>query len=152
VSLYNCDFKSIYPRITLKYSFYGLPLSSLPRKITYIQTVLHHKRSQIWLFRCRYFLPMPQLTPDCNRVVVCGLPPSDGTDFNTEFAMRLLQMIMEIRISDDYCLSDIYVIDYGNITLRHISKMTPSLVKKFELCVLVSSTQIFWLYKDNRAQ
>ena len=47
----NCDFKNTFPGISLKYSFYGLPLPSLPRKITYIMTVLRQKRSQIWLFR-----------------------------------------------------------------------------------------------------
>jgi len=50
---------------------------------------------------------------------------------------------MEIRISEDYCRSDIYVADYGNMTLRHVTKITPSVVKKFELCALVSSTNIF---------
>jgi len=94
---------------------------------------------------------MPQLTTDCNRVVVIGLPPSDGTDFNALNSIRLLQMMMEIIMSEDYCLSDIFVADYGNITLRHIAKMTPSLLKKFELCVFVSSTYNFWVYKNNRA-
>jgi len=91
---------------------------------------------------------MPQLTPDCDRVVILGLPPSDGMDFNVLYVIRLFQMMMEIRISEDYWLSDIYVIDYGYITLRHITKITPSLLKKFELCALVSNTYIFWGYKD----
>jgi hypothetical protein len=30
------------------------------------------------------------------------------------------------------------------MTLRHVTKFTPSIVKKFELCVIVSSTNIFW--------
>ena len=98
-------------------------------------------------FRCRFFFSIPQLTPDCNRVVVVGLPPSDGTDFNVIYVMRLFQMMMEIRISEDYCLSDIYVFDFGNITLRHITNVTPSLVKKFELCAFVSSTYDFCEYK-----
>ena len=151
MSFFNCDFKNIYSRIYIKNSFYCLPLSSLPRKITYLQKVLRQKRSQVRLFLCRFYVPMPQLTTDCNRVVVMGMPPSDGTDFNPVYFIRLLQMTMEIIMSEDYCLSDIYVADYGNITVRHISKMTPSLVKKFELCVLVSSTYIFCVHKENRA-
>jgi hypothetical protein len=83
---------------------------------------------------------MPRLTPDCDRVVVIGLPPSDGMDFRTLYAVRLFQMIMEIRISEDYCRSDIYVLDYGNLTLRHVTKITPSILKKFELCAIVSNT------------
>jgi len=92
---------------------------------------------------------MPQLTADCDRVIVIGVPPSDGMDFNTIYGIRFFQMMMEIRISEDYCLSDIYVADFGNITLRHITKITPSLVKKFELCAFVSSTYAFCAYKEN---
>jgi hypothetical protein len=94
---------------------------------------------------------MPQLTADCDRVVLFGVPPSDGTDFNPVYEFRLFQMMTEIRISEDYCLSDIYVADFGNFTLRHIAKITPSLLKKFQLCALVSSSYIFCVYKNNRA-
>ena len=86
---------------------------------------------------------MPQLTPDCDRVIVISFPPSDGMDFIPLYVLRLFQLMMEIRISEDYCRSDIYVADYGNMTLRHVTKITPSVVKKFELCALVSSTNIF---------
>ena len=89
---------------------------------------------------------MPQLTPDYNRVVVIGVPPSDGMDLNPQNVLRLFQMLMEIRISEDYCRSDIYVVDYGYITLRHIKKLSPSLVKKFELCAFVSLTNNFCVY------
>jgi len=98
-----------------------------------------------------FFFPMPQLTPDCNRVVVSGLLPSDSTDFNPLYVIRLLQMMMEILISEDYCLSNIIVGDFGNITLRRLTGVTPSIVKKYELCVLVSSTYIICVYKDNTA-
>ena len=83
---------------------------------------------------------MPQLTPDCDRVVVFGFPPSDGMDFNALYVIRIIQMVMEIRISEDYCLSDILVVDYCNITLRHMTKITPSLMKKYEICAVVSMT------------
>ena len=94
---------------------------------------------------------MPQLTADCNRVVVLGVPPSDGTDYNTLSVFRLFQMLTEIRMSEDYCLSDILVGDFDNVTLRHIAKVTPPLLKKFELCALVSSSYNFYVYKDNTA-
>jgi len=94
---------------------------------------------------------MPQLTPNCDRVVIISFPPLDGTDFNALYMVKLIQMVMEIRISEDYWLSDIIVADYGNITLSHISKMTPSLMKKYEMCAFVSSTYIFCVHKDNRA-
>jgi len=93
---------------------------------------------------------MTQLTPECDRVMVVGLPPTDGMEFNMLYVVRLLQMLMEIRISEDYWRSDIYVIDFGNFTLRHVTKVTPSFVKKFELCAIVSSTNIFCLNNESR--
>ena len=92
---------------------------------------------------------MPQLTADCDRVNVLGVPPSDGTDFNPLNMFKLIQVVMEIRISKDYYLSDILVADYSNVTLGHITKITPSLVKKYELCAFVSSTYIFYVNNDS---
>jgi hypothetical protein len=94
---------------------------------------------------------MPQLTPDCDRVVVIGLPPTDGMDFMPMYMIKLLLMMMEIRISEEYCLSDIYVLDFVNITLRHVTRITPSWVKKFELCGIVSSANIFYVSNNTRA-
>jgi hypothetical protein len=93
---------------------------------------------------------VPQLTPDCDRVVVIGLQPLDGTDFNTLYVIKLYIMMMEIRVSEDYCSSDILVIDYDNLTLGHMSTVTPSYVKKFELCAFVSSTNNFSVNNDSR--
>ena len=93
---------------------------------------------------------MPQLTPDCDRVVVVGLPPTDGMEFNLLHVIKLFQLMMEIRISEDYCLSDIYVADYSNITPRHVTKITPSVVKNFELCAIVSSKNIFCANNESR--
>jgi hypothetical protein len=63
VILFYCNFKNIYPGISLKLSFYGLPLSSLPHKITYIQTALRQIRSQVRLFLLQIFLP--NASADC---------------------------------------------------------------------------------------
>jgi len=108
---------------SLKNAFYSLQLHSLPRKITHLQTVIRQKLNQIWLLPCRYFFPMPQLTTDSDRVVVIYIALSDVMDFKILHMMRLHQMMMEIKISDDYCRSDIYVADYDYLTLRLISKI-----------------------------
>jgi hypothetical protein len=91
---------------------------------------------------------MPQLTPDCDRVVVIGVLTSDSTDFNMLDSLLLYLMMMEIRISEDYCSSDIYVFDYSNVTLGHVLKITPTIMKKYELCGYVSSTNIFCVNND----
>jgi len=71
-------------------------------------------------------------------------------EFNALHAVKLFQMMMEIRISEDYCRSDIFLMDFGNFTLRHVMKVTPSLVKKFELCAMVGSTNIFCVNNESR--
>jgi hypothetical protein len=86
---------------------------------------------------------MPQLTPDCDRVVVFGLPTSDSTEFNMLYVVKIQLMMLEINISEDYYSSDICVLDWGNISLGHVSKITPSYLKKIELCGFVSSTNNF---------
>jgi len=63
---------------------------------------------------------------------------------------KMIQLVMEIRSSEDYCLSDIYVVDYANMSPRHVTKFTPELMKKYELCAFVSSTYNYCINKDNR--
>ena len=112
--------------------------------------MLRQENSKILLFHCRIFFPMPQLTPDFDRFIVISLPPSDGMDYNPLYVVKLIQMVMEIRISEDYCCSDIYVVDFRNITLRHVIRTTPSYVKKYELCAVVSGKNIFCVINDSR--
>ena len=150
MAIINCDFKNILGEISLKYSFHCLSLPSLPHKITYIRTVLRHKISPIWPFRCRYFFPMPQLTPNCERVAVVLFAPSDGMDFNPLHFAKIIQLVMEFRSSEDYCLSDILLVDYANMSPRHVTKFTPQVLKKYEECAFVSITYICCVNKDNR--
>jgi hypothetical protein len=51
-------------------------------------------------------------------------------------------MVQEIKISEDYCRSDIIVSDMANYSLAHILKIGVPYVKKYELCVLVCSLVI----------
>jgi hypothetical protein len=85
-----------------------------------------------------FFFPMPQLTPNCERVLVLGFQPSDGTEFSPLHMAKIVQLVMEIRCSEDYCVSDILLVDYANISPRHVTKFTPDVVKKYELCAFTS--------------
>ena len=147
MSLFNCDFKNIFPGIN---SILRTPINITATQNHIYKTVLCQEHSQIWLFRCSFCFPMPQLTPDCDRVVVLGLPPTDGMEFNPLHVVKLFQMMMELRISEDYCRSDINVIDYANITPRHVKETTPSIMKNFELCAFVSSKNIFCVNNESR--
>jgi len=92
---------------------------------------------------------MPQLTPDCDRFVLIAVAPTDGVDFNMLYVLKLFQMMTEIRMSEDYWRSDIYVADFANISLCPVTKITPSFVKKFELCAIVSSANIFCVNNES---
>jgi hypothetical protein len=88
---------------------------------------------------------MSQLTPDYDRVVLFRAQTSDTTHYNTVNTVKMCHMVMEIRISEDYCLSDVYIVDLANYSLGHVRQITIPILRKFELCVLVS-TEKFILY------
>jgi hypothetical protein len=85
---------------------------------------------------------MPKLTLQHDRVIIYGLLNPDVKEYDLLHHIKLSQMVQEIRISEDYCSSDIIVADMSNYSLAHILKVSVPLVKKYELCALVSSLVI----------
>jgi hypothetical protein len=81
---------------------------------------------------------MPRLTRDFDRVIVFGLASTDSASFDALDHVKIGQMVLEIRISEDYCCSDIYVVDLAKYTLGHVPKFTLPLMKKYLLCAFVS--------------
>jgi hypothetical protein len=71
-----------------------------------------------------------------------GLLNPDAKEFEILNQIKIMQLFQEIRISEDYCRSEIIVVDMVNYSLAHILKVTVPLVKKCELCALVSSLVI----------
>jgi hypothetical protein len=71
-----------------------------------------------------------------------GLLNPDVKEFDLLHQIKLSQMVQEIRMSEDYCRSDILVADMSNYSLAHILKFSVPLVKKYELCALVCSLVI----------
>jgi hypothetical protein len=81
---------------------------------------------------------MPQLTPDYDRVMVFRLLTPNTTHFDLINILKIIQMVMEVRISEDYCRSDIQIYDLSFISVGHISKFTLPLLRKYEMCAIVS--------------
>lgn len=84
--------------------------------------------------------PLPGLTPDGKRVVVMrGL---DKTVLTPSVAdgMKILLMIGDVRLSAEEVgvAGDVYILDASVATPSHFAKFTPSIVKKFLVCVQVS--------------
>lgn len=101
------------------------------------------------LLRFRYFVPMPQLTPDCSRVIVIGFQTLDATKFIVEDYHKIKLMSFEILSCEDYFLSNTYIFDLTNCTAGHIQKMTLTSIKKFEVCVAVSIHISYLSYDSN---
>jgi hypothetical protein len=85
---------------------------------------------------------MPKLTPEFDRIYIFGLQTSDATNFVEEHAAKLNIMQMEIRMCEDYSLSDIMILDLGKYGLGHVTKITIPTVKKYELCAMVSTANM----------
>jgi len=89
-------------------------------------------------YHYRSVLPMPQLTPDYDRVMVFRLLTPNTTHFDLINVLKIVQMVMEVRIAEDYCRSDIQIYDLSFISVGHVSKFTLPLLKKYEMCAIVS--------------
>jgi len=85
---------------------------------------------------------MPQPTPEFDRVIFNVLRSKDVTKYDILNIIKLVLMMQEIRLSEDYCHSEIVVFDFANYTLEHAAKLTLTQLKKYELCLVVSALLI----------
>ena len=88
--------------------------------------------------RYRFVCPISRLTEDYCRVTVMGCLDPDPSNIVVLDILKLCFMVQEIRMCEDYCLSDIYIMDYNNFTVGHIGKVTLPALKKMEVCAMVS--------------
>lgn len=58
-------------------------------------------------------------------------------------------MILEVRTIEDYSLADIFILDLDKITVAHVAKYTLSVIKKIEICAMVSLVKNFVLVKNS---
>ncbi|XP_069699237.1 alpha-tocopherol transfer protein-like [Periplaneta americana] len=82
------------------------------------------------------FFPMPELTPEGDRIIVIKYLTKDAINYMHEDLARVALMINEARMCEEYCFSDIYVLDMENYTLGHASRITFTIAKKFAVCLM----------------
>jgi hypothetical protein len=82
---------------------------------------------------------MPQLTSDFDRVIILGPLSNDATKYDVLNNIKLALLTLEIRLSEDYCQSDVIIVDLANFTLAHLTKINLTDMKKYELCGIVSA-------------
>ncbi|KAJ9598611.1 hypothetical protein L9F63_010701 [Diploptera punctata] len=84
-----------------------------------------------------YIFALPKLTPDLNRVLLFGYYTKElDDDYSVWDSVKLMLMVTEIRLVEDYNLKDIYIMDMKNLRFDHIKRITFTVVKKLEACFL----------------
>ncbi|XP_072395227.1 uncharacterized protein [Diabrotica undecimpunctata] len=87
-------------------------------------------------------LPLPTLTPNFQRVIVCKIN-GNPEKLDGDQPIVLMTHFNEVKIWEDLSLGDIYVLDYKNLKLGHVAKVTPQMFKKVDfICEEVWNNQI----------
>uniref|UniRef100_A0A2H1WHQ3 SFRICE_008001 n=1 Tax=Spodoptera frugiperda TaxID=7108 RepID=A0A2H1WHQ3_SPOFR len=81
--------------------------------------------------------PLPGLTPEGRRVIVMRGIDKDIQTPNVADAFKLALMLGDVRLAEEKegVAGDVYVLDASVATPTHFAKFTPTLVKKFLVCV-----------------
>ncbi|RZB38689.1 CRAL TRIO domain containing protein [Asbolus verrucosus] len=81
--------------------------------------------------------PLPGLTPDGKRVTIMRAVTKDFETPNIADAMKIALMIGDIRLAAEEVgvAGDVYILDASVASVNHFSKITPTIVKKFLVCV-----------------
>ncbi|XP_069700704.1 alpha-tocopherol transfer protein-like [Periplaneta americana] len=82
------------------------------------------------------YFPMPELTPEGDRVIIIKYLTKDTTNFVLQDQNKVALMTTEVRMCEDYCFTDIFILDMENYTLGHVSKMAFTTTKKSEACLM----------------
>ncbi|XP_049840183.1 clavesin-2-like isoform X1 [Schistocerca gregaria] len=83
------------------------------------------------------FPPLPGLTPNGRRVIVMNGKTKDYQGPLVADGMKLIFMVGDIRLLEEQTgvAGDVYVLDASVATPAYFAKFTPSMVKKFLVCV-----------------
>lgn len=85
---------------------------------------------------------LPELTDEGYRVSICGLLDSDISKWSvTDFTVRSI-MNFDVRLMEESCLGDVYIMDLSEFTFKHLSHYTIGFIKKCVLCQIVSETEL----------
>ncbi|XP_069680230.1 clavesin-2-like [Periplaneta americana] len=83
-----------------------------------------------------YAYPLPELNENDERIIFFGLQNNDAAQYNVDHLFKLTLMSHEVRMCEEYCTSDIYVMDLSNFTLSHVPKVSLPDLRKYEVCVM----------------
>lgn len=81
--------------------------------------------------------PLSQLTEDYSRVTVLGCLEPDPNKIIMQDILKLSFMVQDVRMCEDYCISDVYIMDFSKFSVGHVTKVTLPILKKMEVCAMV---------------
>nr|CAD7198991.1 unnamed protein product [Timema douglasi] len=113
-------------------SGYTMPARSVPHRKIMDECSLDDSSAPV-----RHIPPLPGLTPNGRRVIVMQGITKDIIPPNVADGMKLVLMIGDIRLKEELTgvAGDVYILDASVATAAHFAKFTPSIVKKFLVCV-----------------
>ncbi|XP_012534312.1 alpha-tocopherol transfer protein-like [Monomorium pharaonis] len=88
-------------------------------------------------FNTAYFFPLPSLTEEGYRATIFRLRDTDIEKFSFQAITRRALMLLDIRLEEEVCLSNIMIIDLEGLSMAHFTKFIPtqSIVRRAMLAV-----------------
>nr|CAD7443181.1 unnamed protein product [Timema bartmani] len=83
------------------------------------------------------FFTMPRLSVNYTRVCIVRYISSDASLLDLNLFFKLMFMVGDIRLRECMCLGEDIIVDMSNITFSHVTKLTPVLVKKIQMCGMI---------------
>nr|CAD7433660.1 unnamed protein product [Timema monikensis] len=80
------------------------------------------------------FFTMPRLSLNYTRVCIVRYISSDASLLDLNLFFKMMFMVGDIRLRECMCLGEDIIVDMSNITFSHVTKLTPVLVKKIQMC------------------
>ncbi|CAH1163225.1 unnamed protein product [Phaedon cochleariae] len=81
-------------------------------------------------FETFYYFPIPRSTDEGHRITIFKLIDPNPDNFNENLFFAQLFNTFEVRLHEDFFVGEILVYDFRDVSLHHIVKMTPTLIKK----------------------
>lgn len=78
------------------------------------------------------FISLPQMTEDKKRVIIYDLVSDDPEKYNYVPGSKASMMIEDVRlIVEEIADEEIFVLDLKNFTVRHLTKIVPSIFRSY---------------------
>lgn len=94
-------------------------------------------------------VPLPKLTKDLYRVVLFYFKNASPDEYNPVFTISYAVAMHELRYLEDVSMGVIFILDFTNVTVGHMLKATPTVMKKLNALLSVpfsSSSYFLYLY------